>query len=287
LKALLFKAPPDPFMDLDILTPVLRCPKTGDALRRTPAGLQSASGGIYPVVNGVPVFTEEGAGVTVQRETHLSNVLAPAAQAMVTSTPGLVLNLSAGGSVIRPQNVVELEYSIFRNTTVVGDAHSLPFFNDTFAGCVCMNAFEHYHTPAAVASEVLRILQPGGWFFMHTAGLQPLHEAPHHYYNATNFGVAHWLKGFEDLQVVVSPNFHPVYALSWLASEIERGMSKGCSPAELDMMNKATIRDIATFWRDPASRQGELWGAIQKLDPEAQRICAAGWQATGRKPSTA
>lgn len=272
-------------MELDFLIDILRCPNTGSTLQRTSAGLQSSdSGSIYPLVRGIPVFTVEGTKVVHQQESHLSNSLAPAAQAMIASTQGLVLNLSAGGSVIQPENVVELEYSIFRNTNVVGDAHNLPFASETFAGCICMNAFEHYHTPGTVAAEILRILKPGGWFFMHTAGLQPLHEAPHHYYNATSFGVTHWLKGFQDLQVVVSPNFHPVYALSWLTSEIERGVSKNCSSEELVTLQNATIMDITAFWRDPASRKGKLWEAIQKIDPETQQICAAGWQATGRKP---
>jgi SAM-dependent methyltransferase len=271
-------------MELDLLTDILRCPTTGSTLQRTPTGLQSASGCVFPIVGGVPVFTQEGSKVAVHQESHLSNSLAPTAHAMITNTRGRVLNLSAGGSTVRPQNVVELEYSIFRNTNVVGDAHKLPFANDSFAGCICMNAFEHYHSPGLVASEVLRVLQPGGWFFMHTAGLQPLHEAPHHYYNATYFGVTHWLRDFQDLQVTVSPNFHPVYALSWLASEIERGMARNCPAEATSIVGKATISDLTNFWRDPASRRGHVWEALQKVDPETQRICAAGWQATGRKP---
>jgi SAM-dependent methyltransferase len=271
-------------MNPDLLKGILRCPKTGDILERTATGLKSPSGANYPIVRGVPVFTDEGNGVAVHPDSHLSNPIASDALAMMVNTQGWILNLSAGGSESRLPNVVELEYSIFRNTCVVGDAHQLPFASESFEGCLCMNAFEHYHSPDVVAREVLRVLKPGGWFIMHTAALQPLHEAPHHYFNATSFGVALWLKDFQDLKITVSPNFHPIFALSWLVSEIERGMAKHPSPEVLKLIHSATVSDLAAFWRDPVSRTGPLWDAFQQIDDQTRHICAAGWQAIGRKP---
>ena len=53
-----------------------------------------------------------------------------------------------------------------RFSFVLGDASSLPFENGTF-DCVVMNdAVEHVADPAAVISEALRVLKPGGRLFM-------------------------------------------------------------------------------------------------------------------------
>jgi hypothetical protein len=99
----------------------------------------------YPIVRGVPVFSAEGSAVGIHNEGHLSNEINEAARQIINETNGLVLNLSAGGSRVKSSNVIELEYSIFRHTDIVGDAHALPFFKDgSFDACICMNAFEHY-----------------------------------------------------------------------------------------------------------------------------------------------
>ncbi|MFM7292627.1 MAG: methyltransferase domain-containing protein [Planctomycetia bacterium] len=271
-------------MTIESLTTILRCPASGGTLRRSGETLVAADGTTYPIVQGIPVFTPAGRDTVVHPADHLSNSLAPDAVAVATGTTGLVLNLSAGGSGTKLPNVVELEYSIFRNTDVVGDAHRLPFADNVFAGCICMNAFEHYRSPKDVAAEILRVLQPGGTFLMHTADLQPLHEAPHHYFNATCFGVAEWLSGFAGVELTVSPNFNPVFALSWLASELQAGVAAHQGPAAARIFETSTLHDVLTFWRNPEARSGRLWQVFQNLDQATQRTCAAGWQARAVKP---
>lgn len=271
-------------MDLPSLCQLLRCPFTGAALAPAADELRTAAGRGYPLVQGVPVFTPAARGVLVQPAAHLSNPLSPVASAVAARARGLVLNLSAGGSEAKPENVVELEYSIFRNTDVVGDAHQLPFADGVFAACICMNAFEHYRDPGRVAAEILRVLEPGGQLLMHTAALQPIHESPHHYYNATCFGVREWLSGFTAVDVTVSPNFNPAFAISWILSELEAGVRRHQGEGRARLLQTATVRDLLEFWRTPASRAGPLWQLLQDLDPETQRTCAAGWQATATKP---
>lgn len=264
---------------------ILQCPSTKQALCPVPGGLCNESGTHrYPLANGIPVFLPEGENVLVQPATHLSNRIADDAQRVVDQSEGWVLNLSAGGSAEKHPRVVELEYSIFRHTDVVGDAHLLPFQDESFGACLCMNAFEHYREPRLVALEILRVLKPGGTLFMHTAGLQPLHEAPQHYFNVTKFGLAEWLGGFEISHIRVSENFNPAYALSWLASEIELGVRahQGLLPA-LRLRNTKLGR-ILGFWRNPSSRRGALWKIFEGLDQRTKEICAAGWEAKARKP---
>jgi SAM-dependent methyltransferase len=273
-------------MDLEKLIPLLRCPETASGLlRKNDSQLSNYSDTRqYLLVDGVPVFTEEGASVTRHPATHLSNSIADAGKEIISSTEGLVLNLSAGGSEVKPANVVELEYSIFRHTDVVGDAHYLPFQDETFSACICMNAFEHYRNPRRVADELLRVLKPGGTLFLHTAGLQPLHEPPHHYYNVTKFGLIEWLKNFEIEHICVSENFNPGFALSWLISEIERGILANQGTMASVAFKKASLGDVMNFWRDPKSRNTDLWQTFQRLDSGTQETCAAGWEAKVTKP---
>ena len=68
----------------------------------------------------------------IHPDTHISNPLPEAAIRIIKQTQGRVLNLSAGGSTIKYRNVVELEYSIFKNTDIIGDVHRLPFHDGVF-----------------------------------------------------------------------------------------------------------------------------------------------------------
>jgi SAM-dependent methyltransferase len=267
------------------LLPILQCPSTRQGLRLADHDICDDSGRHrYPVVHGVPIFSEEGLNVRVHPPDHLSNAIADDAQRVVDEADGLVLNLSAGGSKERQPKVVELEYSIFRHTDVVGDAHVLPFKDNVFGACICMNAFEHYREPRLVALEILRVLKPGGTLFMHTAALQPIHEPPHHYYNVTRYGLAEWLKGFDVEQIRVSENFSPAYALSWLISEIERGVLANQGVLASLKLRNAKLGQIMKFWRDPSSRDGGLWKIFESLDPQTRETCAAGWEAKVHKP---
>lgn len=195
-----------------------------------------------------------------------------------------MLNLSAGGSRVKSPNDVELEYSIVRHTDIVGDAHPLPFKDSSFDACICMNAFEHYRDPQKVAAELLRVLKPGATLFMHTAGLQPLHKPLHHYYNVTRFVLSKWLRGFEIEHITVSVNFNPAYALSWLISELERGVLWHQGAVTSLRLRNSKPGQFMKFWRQPSSRREKLWQLFKNLDQQTAEICAAGWEAKVRKP---
>ena len=160
---------------------------------------------------------------------HISNELPEDALAIIRDTQGLVLNLSAGGSREKFDHVVEVEYSIFRHTDVIADAHALPFDDECFDAVVVMNAFEHYREPHKVAAELHRILKPGGRIHIRTAFLQPLHEKPWHFFNCTRYGLAEWFKAFETERLWVSKNFCPNHTMAWVASELEAAFRKDVS----------------------------------------------------------
>lgn len=266
------------------LVSLLRCPETGEHLVLERGKLISElSKREWPVVRGRPVFTDLGKDVPVQPEFHTSNALPEDAVRLIKACSGLVLNLSAGASAVRFGNVIELEYSIFKNTDVVGDVHRLPFRNEVFDAVVCLNAFEHYREPDLAAEEIRRILKPGGRVFIHTAFLQPLHEAPHHYYDCTEFGLRQWLRNLNIDEIRVSDNFNPIYGLSWLLSEIDFGFINAGQTESSRVFRGATIGETLALWRNPHDRRSTLWKIFQEMPHETQKQFAAGWQATASK----
>jgi SAM-dependent methyltransferase len=145
------------------LLTVMQCPVTREPLILSTDGksVETAwSGRKWSCIDYVPQMIPGHETLRVPID-HLSNSLAPRARAIVTGTDGLVINLSAGGSAEWLPNVIEVETAIFRNTDVIGDAHNLPFQDAVFSGCICMNAFEHYHSPHLVANEIFRVLKAG------------------------------------------------------------------------------------------------------------------------------
>jgi GT2 family glycosyltransferase/glycosyltransferase involved in cell wall biosynthesis/SAM-dependent methyltransferase len=282
---------PDPagLSRLDKLLPILRCPVSGLKLtysddRRmlvSVDGLQT-----WPIVEGRPILSPGMADPTIMDAQHISNDLPNIALDLIRDTKGLVLNLSAGGSRTKFDHVVEVEYAVFRHTDMVADAHALPFDDAVFDAVIVMNAFEHYHTPDKVAAELLRILKPGGRILVRTAFLQPLHEAPWHFYNCTRYGMAKWFASFDTERLSVSENFCPNHSVAWLLSEAESALRAEVSPQSADAFLQAPIGRMVETWRDPSTRDTNLWTDFTKLSQSTQDITAAGFELVGRKPST-
>jgi ubiquinone/menaquinone biosynthesis C-methylase UbiE len=177
-----------------------------------------------------------------------------------------------------------VEYSIFKNTDVVGDAHYLPFKDQTFDLAVALNVFEHLREPHVAAAELRRVLTPGGKVFIHTAFLQPLHEAPHHYYGATEFGVRQWFCDFADVQVSVSGNFHPYIGLSWMVSDLLWQVGSHLGSEARQTIERMTLGEIAEFWMKRQHGDAEAWQVLSQLPEAVQRRSAAGFQLEATKP---
>jgi glycosyltransferase involved in cell wall biosynthesis/SAM-dependent methyltransferase len=263
----------------------LRCPETGEPLEELPdGGLRSvATHRQWPVVDGRPVLFAGRPAPVIFPSEHRGNPLPPRARSLIAETNGMVLHLSGGGTVAGGEHVIDLDGALFATTDAVGDAHQLPFPPGCFDLVVAMNAFEHYHDPARVIDQLRRVLAPGGLVFVHTAFLQPVHEAPEHYFNATRHGVEHWFSAFETVDLRVSDNFHPGYTLSWIAAEAEDALATDVSAEAADTFAGTTIETFAEFWRDPATRDDDRWHAFTRLTPSTRERLAAGFEYLGRR----
>lgn len=265
------------------LLPLLRCPITGHSLTQpASAELVTPDGGHrWPIQDGRPCLYPGLEGITHHGE-HLSNPICPEAWQVIEEAEGWVLNLSAGGTHQWHPRVVEAEVGIFRNTDVLADVHQLPFVDQAFDAVLALNAFEHYRDPPQAAREIARVLKPGGRVFIRTAFLQPLHEPPWHFYNATRFGVLGWFQDFDTEQIEVSENFNPVHTVAWLAAEIERMVRPHLGPDAADRVLETSLAEYARMWNDSASRD-DVWESFFKIPAEAQESVAAGFQYLGRR----
>lgn len=285
---------PPPLLDTSLparlraLLPILRCPRTGQKLMRgsQPDQLITVDGWqTWPVIDGRAVLCEGLSQPERKPADHVSNSLPPEALELVHGTQGWVLNLSGGGSDQKFDNVVEVEYALFRHTDVVADAHVLPFDDAVFDAVIVMNAFEHYRDPQKVAAEVYRVLKPEGRVMVRTAFMQPLHERPWHFFNCTRHGLEQWFHQFETERLHVSDNFCPNHTISWLASECERGLRSSVSAEAADGFLDASVSKLVELWREPERRDDPLWRNFEQMPQSEQEVCAAGFEFMGRKPA--
>jgi SAM-dependent methyltransferase len=80
---------------------------------------------------------------------------------------------------------------------VVGDAHLLPFPDETFEQILCTEVLEHLHTPQKALDEMRRVLKREGRIILTTRFIFPLHDVPGDYFRYTKYGLQHLLREWE------------------------------------------------------------------------------------------
>lgn len=263
---------------LEKLLPLLVCPSCQADLSRGESELRCGGcGARYAVREGRPVFWPDADSVKVMSELHLSNPVPSDVLDWLTWFDGLVLNVGAGGSQIKFDNCIEMEACIFRNTDVVGDAHYLPFADETFDAVITFNTFEHLREPKQAAGEIHRVLKPGGRLILYTAFLQPVHEAPYHFYNTTEYGLRNWFDAFSITKVEVSENFSPAYVFGWLTTELLSAVEATQGREAAQQLAATPLAFWQSMWANPALRKHPIWQMLGRLPQEAQKRFSAGF----------
>lgn len=130
---------------------------------------------------------------------------------------GMILDCGAGRRPEYYDNIVNYEIVNYDTTDVVGVGEVLPFKDACFDGVISMSVLEHVRDPFACASEIVRVLKPGGKLICCVPLLQPEHGYPHHYYNMTRQGLRALFERrltIDDHKVIETGR--PIAALRWI-----------------------------------------------------------------------
>jgi len=107
----------------------------------------------------------------------------------------MILEVGAGNRRLA-EKVVNMDIVLFENTDVVGDAHNLPFVDDSFDVVWIEMVLEHVRDPQRVVGEIRRVLKPGGYVYSMTPFIMPFHGYPGDYQRYTLSGLDELFKLF-------------------------------------------------------------------------------------------
>jgi SAM-dependent methyltransferase len=144
---------------------------------------------------------------------------------IVQCEDGLVLDCGAGRRPVYYSNVVNYEIVDYDTTDVIGVGERLPFKDSCFDGVISVAVLEHVRDPFASASEIVRVLRPGGRLVCAVPFLQPEHGYPHHYYNMAPQGA----RALFERQLTIDGHKVygsglPVWALRWIVQSWANGL---------------------------------------------------------------
>ena len=193
---------------------------------------------------------------------------------------GKVLDCGSGLRSSVDESVICLDVAAFPTTDVLGVNQRLPFRDGVFDAVLSLNVLEHVTDPFASASELVRVLKPGGKLYCCIPFLQPEHGYPHHYFNATRSGLRHLFpKNLELIRHFVPGSGEPVWSLQWFLSWYAAQLPF----SEQQKFRALRFQDIIDA--APAMLLGEPW--VSQLSSEGKWRLASTTAAIFRKPDGA
>jgi SAM-dependent methyltransferase len=120
------------------------------------------------------------------------------------ATDKRVLDIGAGGSSYSRYfpNRLTIDIDPARKPDIVGDAHALPFPDDSYSFVLCTEVLEHLRDPRTAIAEMRRVLEPGGTLVLTTRFVYPLHDTPHDYFRYTKYGLQELFVEWEMVELV-------------------------------------------------------------------------------------
>ena len=223
---------------------LLRCPQCFMTLDDKQGTLYCGNGHVFHAGPDAFDFLDAetrkaiGAGATDNVSAHGYD---GALNELIFRTEGTILDVGAG---LRPSyrpDVINVEIVPYPTTDVVCASEHLPFADGSIDLIISVAVLEHVRDPFAAASELVRVLRPGGRIFAAVPFLQPYHAYPNHYYNMTSQGLSNLFSGLEIERLDVPLSGGPIYALTWILQIWRRSL-----PAEVTAAFDAmTVADLA------------------------------------------
>jgi len=111
-----------------------------------------------------------------------------------------VLNVGGGPKRYSPHEIC-MNLDTFFNVNAVGDAHNIPFMDDTFDAVFANAVLEHVDDPRKVVDEMRRVLKPGGLFYAEIPFIFFFHGYPNDFQRLTREGVRRLVAGLVDVEI--------------------------------------------------------------------------------------
>jgi SAM-dependent methyltransferase len=141
---------------------------------------------------------------------------------------GLVLNIGWGPHSTRTDaNWINLDIEPHEGCDLIADAHWLPFRDNSLEGVHSSGVFEHLHRPFRVASEIYRVLRPGGVMLCEVPFLWPMHNSPSDCFRYTPDGLQSVFSQLKTIDVV--PSLGPLTAMALMCEHVAGTLLPGRS----------------------------------------------------------
>lgn len=111
-------------------------------------------------------------------------------------------------------NVINMDIVPGDGVSLVGDAHHLPFTDNSITSMIYQAVLEHVRDPRLVIDEAMRVLKPGGYLYIEVPFLQGFHADPYDYQRYTLEGLRVLTKSFTEVDAGVSVG--PCCSLVWI-----------------------------------------------------------------------
>jgi SAM-dependent methyltransferase len=158
-----------------------------------------------------------------------------------------VLDAGAGLRRRPTRNVINMEIYDYPSTDILAIGQNLPFKDNTFDGVLSLAVLEHVDDPFLCASELVRVLKPGGKIMVIIPFLQSEHGYPSHFFNATRFGVRKLFeKGASLERQFLDFSNHPVFTLHQILGQYAAGLEGETREAFLNAPIRTFVDTNAT-----------------------------------------
>jgi SAM-dependent methyltransferase len=127
---------------------------------------------------------------------------------------GGILGKGLGILLSRPTiELVESDVSLGPRTSLICDAHDIPFADEIFDGAIAQAVLEHVADPYRCVDEIYRVLKKDGLVYAETAFMQQVHGGRYDFARFTHLGHRRLFRRFEELESGVACG--PGMALAW------------------------------------------------------------------------
>lgn len=109
--------------------------------------------------------------------------------------------------------MVETDVCFGKRTTIICDAHDIPFENSSFDGVIVQAVLEHVVDPVRCCEEIHRVLKENGVVYAETPFMQQVHGRQFDFTRFTHLGHRRLFRKFEEIDSGVACG--PGMALAW------------------------------------------------------------------------